>query len=72
MTVVLSDAMLEKAERLLLDRRVHVILPASGPVATVNGDHGCYTIHREAGTFRCTCPARSLCAHLVALSMVAA
>ena len=57
----------EKAERLLLERRVTI---SDAAVVTVRGDHDIYRLFREAGRWRCTCPARKKCSHIEAVERV--
>jgi hypothetical protein len=56
----------EKAERLLLERRVTI--PAYS--AIVRGDHDVYAVKREGDRWRCTCPARKKCSHIEAVERV--
>lgn len=64
-----------KGRRLLTEGRLIVMsVTASGRVvATCRGDSGeVYDLgyDERRGQWRCTCPARSKCAHLVALQLV--
>jgi hypothetical protein len=65
--VVLSDRIIEKSNRLLTDGRVRVRLPQLGLVAIVQGDTGVWRVTRQGDRLWCSCPARNMCAHLVAL-----
>ena len=56
----------EKAERLLLERRVTVTVTE----AKVKGDHGEYTVVLHNGLWRCNCPARKKCSHIEAVERV--
>jgi hypothetical protein len=55
-----------KAERLLCDGRVIVSCEVDGITATVSGDHATYRLLLTESGWRCPCPARGLCAHLIA------
>lgn len=56
----------EKAERLLLERRVTI--PAA--IASVKGDHGEYAVVFRDGRWLCNCPARKKCSHIEAVERV--
>jgi hypothetical protein len=73
--VEVSEEVLEKAQRLLVEGRLTV--ERRGEVdghdavnATCEGDHGVYRLRRRRGVSSCSCPAPTLCAHLVALGLV--
>ena len=71
--IEVSDALIDKAHRLLTEGRLTVALPATGPIAVCAGDSGLWSITRKAdGSYACSCPATKLCAHLLCLSLVAA
>jgi uncharacterized Zn finger protein len=63
-----------KAERLLRERRVHIVRATLGAIsATVRGYHATYSIGFERGSWRCTCPhmARTTaCSHILAVAHV--
>ncbi len=62
-----------KAGRYLLEGRVVVELAAPGVfVATVRGAGDVHLVEFGRGGWSCTCPARGLCAHLVAAHRIAA
>ena len=59
-----------KAERLLLAGDVIVFRSERGLAATVEGDTGTWRLFREADRWRCCCPARVKCSHVVAFERV--
>ena len=59
-----------KAERLLLAGRLLVFCGERGVAATVTGDSGTWRLFRESGRWRCTCPSRKRCSHVVAMERV--
>jgi hypothetical protein len=66
----LSASIAEKASRLLVEGRVLIACGENGIVAVVRGDHGVYRLVREPDRWRCLCPARGTCAHVVAVGLV--
>ena len=70
-TPAVSAFIAEKATRLLLEGRVLVTCGEHGIEAVVQGDHGVYRLVREPDRWRCLCPARGVCAHVVAVELVA-
>jgi hypothetical protein len=61
-----SPAIHAKAQRLLLAGRVVITCEVDGITATVSGDNGTYRLLLTESGWRCPCPARGLCAHVVA------
>ena len=61
-----SPAIRAKAERLLLSGKVVITCSEDGITATVTGDHDTYRLLLTESGWRCPCPARGLCAHIVA------
>ena len=62
-----------KAGRYLVEGRVVVELAAPGVFsATVRGAGDVHLVEFGRGGWSCTCPARGLCAHLVAAHRIAA
>lgn len=62
-----------KGARYLTEGRMVVL--SAGPshfLATVRGSGEIHTVRFGRGGWSCTCPARSLCSHLVAARLVAA
>jgi hypothetical protein len=69
---VTSAAVVEKAQRLLATGRVNVVsVDADMLVPEVEGDHARYRVVVIHGGPICSCPARRLCAHAVAVALVA-
>lgn len=66
----MSAFVAEKAARLLLEGRVLVACGENGIEAVVAGGHDTYRLVRESGRWRCVCPARGICAHVVAVGIV--
>jgi uncharacterized Zn finger protein len=63
----------DKGRRYLLDGRLVVELAQPGYFrATVRGGGQIYCVTFGRGGWHCTCPARSLCCHLVAAHRIAA
>lgn len=72
---VVSEEVLEKAHRLLIEGKLTVVkrgvLEGHDAIdAYCIGDHGSYTLRRRRGVSSCSCPSPKLCAHLLALSLV--
>jgi hypothetical protein len=68
--VTVSDAIRAKSDRLLTSGRVVVTCSEDGVTATVEGDHGRYTLIRAGGSWLCPCPARRKCSHAFAVERV--
>lgn len=64
----------DKGRRYLLDGRlvVQVVARPGHFSATVRGNGEIYLVTYGRGGWHCTCPARSLCCHLVAAHRIAA
>jgi uncharacterized Zn finger protein len=62
-----SPAIRAKALRLLEAGRVVVTCDDDGIGATVEGDHDRYRLTLTSSGWRCPCPARGVCAHLIAV-----
>lgn len=63
----------DKARRYLVEGRV--IITAAGPGyvrARVRGDGAVHQVHDDSRGRICDCPARGLCAHLLAVGLVSA
>lgn len=61
----------QKAGRLLAEGRVRLERVAGDlVVATVEGDTGTYAVECAQASWRCNCPARSECSHLLAVQLV--
>jgi hypothetical protein len=60
----------DKAERYLVSSRVLIICEQNGVAAVVRGDTGTWRLVREPDPWRCTCPARTRCAHVEAVERV--
>ena len=58
-----------KAERLLLHGRVVVSCNQDGMSARVEGDHDTYRLRLAITGWMCPCPARGVCAHVVATEL---
>lgn len=69
---VVSDSVLEKAGRLLVDGKLEVTFRDGDKiVATCLGDSGeKHSLQSSGGVGLCSCPAVSVCSHLLALAMV--
>jgi hypothetical protein len=66
-----SKAVEAKVERLLIDRRVHIVRVQAGEIdAVVEGDTGTYVVGRRDGRFVCSCPALGPCSHALAVDAV--
>ena len=66
-----SDAITDKASRLLTSRSVFVKWSTPDNVcAVVRGDSGVYDVHLHSGRWQCTCSARSTCSHVDAVMSV--
>ena len=62
-----------KGRRYLTEGRL--VVEAAGPgyfTATARGNSGIHVVTYGRGGWHCTCPARGLCAHLVAAHRIAA
>jgi hypothetical protein len=63
-----------KAERLLRERRLHVMRVGPSTIAArIRGDHGLYTTSFDRGRWQCTClhaASTTLCSHAQALAHV--
>ena len=60
-----------KAHRLLAEARLTVErVDGSSIVATCRGDGDVHRLGYERGVWRCSCPARGRCSHLLALGLV--
>lgn len=80
MTAAVSEALRDKARRLLWDARVELrqVVPGGLVVAGVRGDTGehivTYAIDRAQADmpwkWSCTCPARVPCSHIAAVQLV--
>jgi hypothetical protein len=68
----MSESLVAKAGRLLVEGRVHVREVHDGELrATVRGDHGTYDVRYDNGRLRCTCPSwRTRCSHAQAVALV--
>jgi hypothetical protein len=70
-----SAAVEQKARNYLLQGRlvVHTADPQTGRIrASCRGDGAVYTLGRDDDGWYCNCPARTRCAHMVALGLVTA
>ena len=68
-----KETVVDKAHRYLVEGRVIVLVAAPGRViATVRGDAEVHQVAYERGGWRCSCPARGRCAHLLAVGLVTA
>lgn len=61
----------EKGRRYLIEGRVliHAVTPHGVVAATVRGDSGLWKV-TYTNTWECTCPAKSRCSHVEAVSLV--
>ena len=59
-----------KAERLLCEGRVTVLCAEGGMTAYVRGNHDQYHVQLTLSGWICPCPARGVCAHVVAAERV--
>ncbi len=70
------ETIAQKADRLLIERRVIVTNAGPGSVtATVRGEGAIYTASYASGAWSCTCPASTSvarCSHVAALKAVSA
>ncbi len=68
-----KESVVDKAHRYLTEGRVIVLVAGPGRVvATVRGDAEVHQVAYERGGWRCSCPARGRCAHLLAVGLVTA
>jgi hypothetical protein len=71
MSVTTRENVQAKGRRYLLEGRLLVrYVDASGIKAFCRGSATVYQLGFEDGRWRCSCPARGRCAHLVALQLV--